>query len=62
MPGSNLKFGDEVRLKSGGQVMTVVYVDASRNKTTATCQWTDGSTVIRKKFDADTLEPAEPDA
>ena len=62
MPGSNLKYGDEVRLKTGGQVMTVVYVDASGDETFATCQWTDGDKIVRKKFDANSLEAAEPDA
>lgn len=51
-----IKAGDTVRLKSGGPVMTVAWVEDGQ----AYCQWFEGKKVEGQKFGVMMLDAAQP--
>ncbi|PWU11645.1 MAG: DUF2158 domain-containing protein [Verrucomicrobia bacterium] len=63
MDNSELKIGDQVKLKSGGPIMTVEYIVAGTrdycHETFMHTVWFEGSDVRKSNFNSKTLEKCE---
>lgn len=53
----NFKSGDTVKLKSGGPVMTIKWINGDE----VACAWFDGKKPLSQEFELATLRAANPD-
>lgn len=51
-----MKDGDTVQLKSGGPVMTIMWIEGGQ----AYCQWFDGKKIAGERLSLVALKPAKP--
>ena len=55
----HLRFGDTVKLKSGGPLMTITEMGRRASKPSIGCTWFDGAKKCEGDFPAEALEAAE---